>query len=96
MLVRSASDVGRSVRDRRRKLGLSQADLAKRAGVTRQWILALEAGKSTAELGLVLSTLQALGLRISVHPVGGVAPPPGTRPDLDAILKATLGDPNDD
>ena len=59
----------------RRGLKIRQADLALRAGVSRQWIVALEQGKPTLEVGLVLRTLETLGLEVSVTPVD--PPPPG-------------------
>jgi HTH-type transcriptional regulator/antitoxin HipB len=40
--------------------------LAERAGVGREWIIGLEKGKPTAEIGLVLRTLRALGLGVQL------------------------------
>ncbi len=48
------------VRSRRRQLGLSQAELASRAGMTREWVVRLEKGNPRAELAKVLDTLTAL------------------------------------
>ena len=62
MQVRTPLDLGLAIRERRRKLGLSQNELARKAGVGRQWVVAIEHGKSRAELGLVLRTLNALDL----------------------------------
>jgi HTH-type transcriptional regulator/antitoxin HipB len=67
MWIVNPEDLAQTVRDRRRQLGLSQGSLAQRVGVSRQWIVALEQGKPTAEVGLVLKTLSALGLRIDVR-----------------------------
>ena len=65
MRIRTPLDLGLVIRDRRRKLGLSQTELARKVGVGRQWIVAIERGKSGAELGLVLRTFSALGLSIT-------------------------------
>ena len=65
MQIRTPLDLGLVIRDRRRKLGLSQAGLARKVGVGRQWVVAIERGKSRAELGLVLRTFSALGLSIT-------------------------------
>jgi HTH-type transcriptional regulator/antitoxin HipB len=65
MRIRNPRDLGLTVRDRRRALGLDQASLAKRVGVSRQWIIALEKGKRSVELALVLRTLTALDLRLT-------------------------------
>ena len=68
MLIRTPTALGAAIRDRRRRLGLGQEELADRVGVRRQWIIAVEKGRPRAEVGLVLRTLQALGLRLSVDP----------------------------
>ena len=62
MRLRTPADVGALVRDRRRKLRLSQASLARKVGAGRQWIVELESGKPRAPLALVLRTLDALGV----------------------------------
>jgi len=66
MKVRSIRDLAAVVRGRRKDLGLSQAELAARAGVSRKWIYQFEAGKPTAELRLILCVLDALGLVLDV------------------------------
>ena len=68
MNIRTPLDLGLAIRDQRRKLELSQAELARKAGVGRQWVVAIEHGKSRAELGLVLRTLSALDLRLAIDP----------------------------
>ena len=82
MRLASARDLGLYVRQRRQDLGKSQADLARLAGVSRRWLTALEAGKATAEIGLVLKALAALGViidaQVAVAPQGDV--------DLDQFL----------
>jgi HTH-type transcriptional regulator / antitoxin HipB len=60
MRIINPTDLGLAIRDRRRKLGLGQRELADRVGVSRQWIVEVEHGKARAEVGLVLRTLQAL------------------------------------
>lgn len=64
MKLRTAGDVGAAVRDGRRKLGLRQKELARKAGVSRQWLVELEKGKAGAPLGLVLRTMDALGITL--------------------------------
>jgi HTH-type transcriptional regulator / antitoxin HipB len=79
--IRTASDVGALVRHTRRQHGMSQEELAARAGVTRRWISALESGKAGAELALVLATLDALCLELIAEDA-----PKGSAVDLDAVL----------
>ena len=59
-------ELGLRARERRRELGLSQAELGQRIGVGRQWIVAMESGKSRAELGLVLRAISALELSLRI------------------------------
>jgi y4mF family transcriptional regulator len=61
MRFRTPEDLGILLRERRTALGLSQAALAERVGVSRQWIVDLEQGKPRLEIGLVLRTAEALG-----------------------------------
>jgi HTH-type transcriptional regulator/antitoxin HipB len=66
MIIRSPKELGAAVRARRKTLGLDQAAVADRVGVSRQWIGSLEQGKAGAELGLVLRTLKALDIPLSL------------------------------
>ena len=70
MRVRTPLDLGLIIRDRRRKLGLSQSQLAEKAAVGRQWLVAVERGKARAEIGLVLRTLAALDLTLTASSDG--------------------------
>lgn len=83
MRLTSARDLGLYVRDRRRDLGMTQAHLAETAGVSRRWLLGLENGKPTTQIGLVFRTLEALDLLIEVRPD---VPTPGAV-DLDELLR---------
>ena len=64
MFVRTPSDFGAVIRDRRKKLDLDQAGLAERISVNRKWVIGIERGRVRAELGLVLRALDALGIRL--------------------------------
>lgn len=87
MRISSPRDLGLYVRDRRRDLDMTQADLAGAARVSRRWLADLEAGKATAEIGLVLRTLHALDLELDVRPR---QQPPG-QIDLDDLLRNLRG-----
>ena len=90
MQIRTPLDLGLAIRDRRRKLKLSQTELARNAGVGRQWVVAIEHGKSRAELGLVLRTLAALDLPLRIDAGPRRLPSSdGMNPvDIDAIVNA--------
>ena len=86
MIVRSSKDLGAAVKARRRGLGLDQGSLAAKVGVSRQWIGALEQGTSGAEIGLVLRTLRALELPLSVGEPLRAREGEGSVVDIDAIV----------
>ena len=56
--------LGTLVRTERKARGLNQTELAHLAGVGLNFVGQIEAGKSTAHIGRVLSLLQALGLEL--------------------------------
>lgn len=67
MQIRTAKDVGALIRDQRKNQKLDQAKLAEKVGVNRRWVLEVEQGKPRAEIGLVLKTLDALGLTLTIE-----------------------------
>lgn len=66
MVIRTPKELAAVVRERRKRLGWSQQDLADHVGVGRQWVSDFERGKPTAHLNCVLSTLNALQIPLSV------------------------------
>ena len=82
MRIRTPRELGGFVRHTRRRKGLTQASLADRAGVTRRWLSDLESGKASVEMGLVLATLDALGVALEVTE----APASSDGFDLDSVL----------
>lgn len=97
MIIRTPADLGAAIRARRRILGLDQGALAARVGVQRQWVVKMEAGKATAEVGLVLRTLAALGLQLEIDgdrlsPLASVLKAPsGISYDIDSALERNRG-----
>jgi HTH-type transcriptional regulator/antitoxin HipB len=92
MTVRSIRDLAAAVRGRRIDLGLSQASLAARAGVSRKWIYEFEAGKPKAEFGLILRVLDALALSLELAPSDDArASGEGETVDLDALIDEHRG-----
>ena len=57
----AAQSLGTVLRASRKRLGLTQADLALAAGVGLRFIVELEAGKPTVRLEQVLRVVDALG-----------------------------------
>lgn len=66
--IRTPKAFGSAVRRERTNQGLTQAELAKLAGVGRPWLSELESGKRTAELGRALTVLSALGIAVNFAP----------------------------
>ncbi len=58
---------GELLRERRRELGLSQAEVAAKVGASRQWIIELEKGKERAELGLAFKLAEVLGVQFKAQ-----------------------------
>ena len=67
MIVKNPKELGHLVRDYRSRKKLSQANLAADVGVSRKWIIDLEAGKRTTDLSLVLRTLNVLGIELDAR-----------------------------
>lgn len=82
MIVRTARDLGAAVRDARLRQGWTQAELANRISVSRQWVISLERGKASAELGTALRAVAALGMVANLVE----APTRDTGIDLDRLL----------
>jgi y4mF family transcriptional regulator len=59
-------DLGTAIRAARRLQGLRQDQLAAAANVGVRFIVDLEAGKPTAQMGKTLTVLKALGLELAL------------------------------
>lgn len=66
-------EIGTLIRHTRKAQCLRQDQLAAASGVGLRFLVELEAGKATAQLGKTLSVLAALGCKISIRPPGGGA-----------------------
>jgi len=78
MRMRTATDLGAFIRERRTRLGMDQVALAEKAGTSRKWLIEVEQGKPRAEIGLILRTLKTLGVSIDLQ--------------IDSLAKATSND----
>jgi HTH-type transcriptional regulator / antitoxin HipB len=76
--MRTATDLGAFIRERRTKLKMDQVALAEKAGTSRKWLIQVEQGKPRAEIGLILRTLKTLGVSIDLQ--------------IDSLAKATSND----
>jgi transcriptional regulator with XRE-family HTH domain len=74
--------LGRSIRERRLEIGISQEGLADRAGLHRTYVGGIERGERNVSFGNLVKLTQALGVRPSallerserlLPPIGGDA-----------------------
>lgn len=94
MGITVARDLGLAVRGRRLELGISQAKLAAKAGVSRKWLSEFEQGKPSAEIGMMLRILDAVQLQVHLE-ASGPQPAAASGPtavDLDALLDGLSSD----
>jgi y4mF family transcriptional regulator len=63
--INSAADFGAALSRARKGLGLTQRELALAIGVGERFIVDLEAGKPTAQLGKALAAAKAAGMRLN-------------------------------
>jgi len=64
-MIQTVSDpiaLGHLIREARRALGLRQPDLALSAGVGVRFLVDIERGKPTAQIGKIMQVLAALGI----------------------------------
>jgi len=63
MMIQSTEDIGKVIRQVRKQLAITQSDLALTAGTGLRFIIELEKGKATCQVGKVLQVLQVLGIQ---------------------------------
>lgn len=64
--IKSPADIGALVRSARKQQNLRQDELAGVAGVGLRFVVDLEAGKPTAQIGKVLQVLETLGCSVEI------------------------------
>ncbi len=60
--------VGALIRQTRKHLGVTQKDLALTSGTGLRFVIDLEKGKETCEIGKALTVLQTLGIKLTLIP----------------------------
>lgn len=63
----AASQIAKLVKDRRRDLGMSQDELAKRVGVSRLSIINIESGRSNARVSTIVGILNVLKVTLEAR-----------------------------
>ena len=71
MNIKTTEQLGAAIRTRRRQLRITQKELAMTCGTGLRFIVDLEKGKPTCQIGKTLQVLQMLGLAIETTPLSG-------------------------
>ena len=66
MQIKSSESLGQFVRETRKAIGATQKDLALTSGTGLRFIIDLEKGKPTSQIGKILNVLQNLGVKIEL------------------------------
>ena len=61
-------DIGKLIRDTRKRLGVTQRTLALTSGTGLRFVIDLEKGKETCEIGKALTILHTLGIKMTLTP----------------------------
>jgi y4mF family transcriptional regulator len=72
----TVQEIGELIQKSRKRLGVTQKDLALTSGTGLRFIIELEKGKETCQIGKVLTVLQTLGIRIALTPPALSGPTP--------------------
>jgi HTH-type transcriptional regulator / antitoxin HipB len=70
MKIKNTVQLGMAIRMRRKQLKINQKELAMTCGTGLRFIVDLEKGKPTCQIGKTLQVLQALGLAIETTILG--------------------------
>lgn len=88
-MFRSAHDFGTAIREKRKALGWTQAELAARSGTGERFIVELESGKPSCQLEKALIAARTVGIEIGDLRTGQAAP---SSPDDDLGFLPTFGE----
>ncbi len=66
MNIQDAQSLGQAIRKQRLRLKVTQRDLAMTSGTGLRFIIDLEKGKPTCQLGKALEIVRALGLKLEI------------------------------
>jgi HTH-type transcriptional regulator/antitoxin HipB len=82
MSIQNQRQLGAALRERRNEMGLTQHELGRKVGVTRDWVIGVEAGSANPQLKHLLRALDVLDLQLSIDETHDL--PSGF--DLDVFL----------
>ena len=65
--VYTAASIGPAIRHYRKEAGLTQAELAERVGLTREYLSRLEKGHESEQVRRIVAVLRELGVRATLQ-----------------------------
>ena len=65
--IMTQQEIGNSIKERRKKLGINQQTLADLSGVAVNTVVAIERGEGNPQLATMLTILDTLGLQININ-----------------------------
>ncbi|EJK81558.1 helix-turn-helix transcriptional regulator [Agrobacterium sp. SHOUNA12C] len=89
-MIRSARDFGTLIKNKRKALGWTQAELATRSGTGERFIVELEAGKPSCQLEKALIVARAVGCELA--DLKSASPQPSKQEDDELGFLPTFGD----
>ncbi len=69
--IKNSADLGAAIRAERKRLKVTQKELAMAAGTGLRFLIELERGKPTSRIDGVFKVLQALGIKLALGPSEG-------------------------
>jgi len=64
--IKNSEELGAAIRTERKRLKVTQKELAMAAGIGLRFLIELELGKPTARIEGVFKVLQALGIKLTI------------------------------
>lgn len=64
----TTQQIGSLIRQARKALGVTQKELALTSGTGLRFVIELEKGKETCEIGKALTVIQTLGIQLTLTP----------------------------
>ena len=77
MTIQNTAQLGAAVRAARKQLKATQKELAMTSGTGLRFLIDLERGKPTCQIGKILQVLQAVGLRVGLTATSDASPEGG-------------------
>ena len=77
MNIKNSEELGATVRLTRKRLNVTQKELAMTSGTGLRFLIDLERGKPTCQIAKILQVLQALGLRVGLTAISDASPEGG-------------------